>query len=173
MHQKRLWSDALRRFVSVKVQARVLRTMDKCGGLDAYLLGDKPARIKELGVQGWRLRWLVMQTWAVRKRVRAEKKALGLVVPKRKKTGGMVEAGTGVQDEVRGASEEGVERIRGADAGADGFSEVEAEAEREYDELVEPEAKVDGTETQKIGMDMEKEAGGGIMARIRGLFGRR
>lgn len=41
---------------------RVLRTIDKCGGLDAYVLGDKTARIKELGMLGWSLRWRVMRT---------------------------------------------------------------------------------------------------------------
>jgi large subunit ribosomal protein L28 len=40
----------------------VLRTIDKCGGLDEYLLGEKPARIKELGMLGWSLRWKVMRT---------------------------------------------------------------------------------------------------------------
>ena len=43
--------------MQVKVQARVLRTIDKVGGLDEYLLGNKPARIKELGVEGCRYRW--------------------------------------------------------------------------------------------------------------------
>ena len=65
----------------MKVQARVLRTIDKCGGLDEYLLGDKPARIKELGVEGWRLRWMVMRTEKVKKRMREERVALGLVEP--------------------------------------------------------------------------------------------
>lgn len=173
MHRKRLWSDALRRFVRVKVQARVLRTMDKCGGLDAYLLGDKPARIKELGVEGWRLRWLVMRTGRVQRRVGAEKRALGLVVgkkKKKKKKGTVRESGT-LEGEVERASGEVVERIRGSDAGADGSSG--AEAGHEYEDLIESEAKVEGTEKQKIGMDMEKEAEGGIMAKIRGLFGRR
>ena len=41
---------------------RVMRTIDKCGGLDEYLLGEKPARIKELGMLGWSLRWKVMRT---------------------------------------------------------------------------------------------------------------
>ncbi len=62
------------------MQARVLRTMDKVGGLDEYLMGEKPARIKELGVEGWRLRWMVM-----RRRVRGQKEAVG---------GGREETGT-------------------------------------------------------------------------------
>ena len=40
----------------------MLRTIDKCGGLDGYLLGNKAQRIKELGVKGWELRWRVMQS---------------------------------------------------------------------------------------------------------------
>lgn len=63
----------------VRVQARVLRTIDKVGGLDEYLLGDKEARIRELGVWGWRLRWRVMQTPAVRSRFAEERKRLGLL----------------------------------------------------------------------------------------------
>ena len=78
IHRKRLWSDALGKFVQVKVQARVLRTIDKVGGLDAYLLGNKPARIKELGVEGWRLRWEVMRTPKIRERIKAERVRLGL-----------------------------------------------------------------------------------------------
>ena len=60
------------------MQARVLRTIDKVGGLDEYLLGNKPARIKELGVEGWRLRWEVMRTPKIRDRIKAERVRLGL-----------------------------------------------------------------------------------------------
>ena len=69
------------KFVRVKVQARVLRTIDKVGGLDEYLLGDKAARVKELGMEGWALRWKLMQTPIVRERFRQEKIAMGLDVP--------------------------------------------------------------------------------------------
>ena len=78
VHQKRLWSVALNRFLRLRVTARVLRTIDKCGGLDEYLLGDKAGRIKELGMGGWKLRWRVMQTEAIKERFRAEREALGL-----------------------------------------------------------------------------------------------
>ena len=40
----------------------MLRTIDKCGGLDNYLLGNKAQRVKELGLKGWELRWRVMQS---------------------------------------------------------------------------------------------------------------
>ena len=69
------------KFVRVKVQARVLRTIDKVGGLDEYLLGDKAARIKELGTAGWGMRWKLMQTKAVQERFRQEKIAMGMEVP--------------------------------------------------------------------------------------------
>lgn len=62
----------------VKVQARVLRTIDKVGGLDAYLLGDTVGRVKELGPYGWKLRWRVMGTESVRARFREERKRLGV-----------------------------------------------------------------------------------------------
>ncbi|KAG6990914.1 50S ribosomal protein l24 [Physcia stellaris] len=78
VHSKRLWSDALSRFVRVRVQARVLRTIDKVGGLDEYLLGDTPGRIKELGPAGWALRWRLLGTERVRGRYRAERRRLGL-----------------------------------------------------------------------------------------------
>ena len=62
----------------VRVQARVLRTIDKVGGLDEYLLGDRPGRIKELGPGGWALRWRLLGTESVRERYRAERRRLGL-----------------------------------------------------------------------------------------------
>ncbi|KIW06492.1 uncharacterized protein PV09_02928 [Verruconis gallopava] len=69
VQMKRLYSHALQRYVRVKVATRVLRTIDKCGGLDEYLVGEKPARIKELGMKGWELRCKVMETqwWLERK----------------------------------------------------------------------------------------------------------
>lgn len=78
MHWKRLWSAALDDYVRVRVQARVLRTIDKVGGLDEYLLGDKAARIKELGMGGWVLRWKLIQTKAVAERFDQERKRMGV-----------------------------------------------------------------------------------------------
>jgi large subunit ribosomal protein L28 len=78
IRKERLYSNALGKFLELKVQHRVLRTIKKVGGLDEYLLGDKPARIKELGTFGWGLRWKVMQSPAMRKRFRAERNTLGL-----------------------------------------------------------------------------------------------
>lgn len=119
IHSKRLWSDALGRFVHVKVQARVLRTVDKCGGLDEYLLGEKPGRVKELGVEGWRLRWLVMGTGKVRRRVGAEREALGLVgrgsaMGQKRSEGGKVDS---LEEEVERASGEVVAHIEGSEGG--------------------------------------------------------
>lgn len=79
VHSKRLWSNYLGRFLKVKVTSRALRTMDKVGGLDEYVVGsDAPARIKDLGVIGWELRWRVMQTKGYRERVLAQRRELGL-----------------------------------------------------------------------------------------------
>ncbi|MCJ1400256.1 39S ribosomal protein L24, mitochondrial [Xylographa trunciseda] len=78
IHSQRLWSDALDRFVRVKVQARVMRTIDKVGGLDEYLLGEKAGRVRELGMGGWALRWRLMRTEKVKERFRLQRVAMGL-----------------------------------------------------------------------------------------------
>lgn len=75
---KRLWSKALGQYVKLKVTTRVMRTIDKLGGLDEYLLGEKEARIKELGETGWWLRWAIIQTDVVKERFAREREALGL-----------------------------------------------------------------------------------------------
>lgn len=75
---KRLFSKSLNRHVQIRVSSRVLRTIDKLGGLDEYLLGEKETRIRELGESGWWLRWAIMQTNAIKKRFAAERIALGL-----------------------------------------------------------------------------------------------
>lgn len=62
----------------MKVQARVLRTIDKVGGLDEYLLGGKKARVKELGMGGWALRWKIWQTEMVSERFKKERERLGV-----------------------------------------------------------------------------------------------
>lgn len=79
VRRRRMWSEALRCFVQTKVTARVMRTIDKCGGLDNYLLGDKPARKKELGPWGWKLRWRIMQTDMVKERFRLQRIEYGLL----------------------------------------------------------------------------------------------
>lgn len=58
----------------------MLRTIDKVGGLDKYLLGDTPGRVKELGIEGWRLRWRVLRSRGVREGWAVERRALGLPV---------------------------------------------------------------------------------------------
>ena len=77
-HTKRLWSPALGAFIRTRLTAGVLRTVDKLGGIDNYLLGTKARRVKELGPAGWRLRWKVMQSPAVQARWAAERAAMGL-----------------------------------------------------------------------------------------------
>lgn len=67
--------------VQTRVTSRVMRTIDKVGGLDNYLLGEKPARQKELGPWGWKLRWRLMQTDVIRDRFREQRIALGLEFP--------------------------------------------------------------------------------------------
>ncbi|KAI4132871.1 MAG: hypothetical protein LQ347_002409 [Umbilicaria vellea] len=78
IRSKRLWSESLNRFIRLKVHARVLRTIDKVGGLDEYLLGEKAARIKDLGMGGWALRWRIMRTDTVQERFRKQRVEMGL-----------------------------------------------------------------------------------------------
>jgi large subunit ribosomal protein L28 len=79
---RRIYSKALDRTVQVRVSSRVLRTIDKLGGVDNYLLGEKEQRIKELGESGWWLRWAIMQTPSIKKRFAAQRKAMNLPDPK-------------------------------------------------------------------------------------------
>lgn len=71
-------SEALNRELRIPITARVMRTIKKCGGLDEYLCGEKPARIKELGLLGWRLRWLVMTSPKKLEEYQQQRAALGL-----------------------------------------------------------------------------------------------
>lgn len=75
----------MRQYLKLRVTTRVLRTIDKCGGLDEYLLGEKAGRIKELGMGGWKLRWRIMQTESVKERFRLQREMLGLP-PKEEET---------------------------------------------------------------------------------------
>ncbi|KZF19937.1 hypothetical protein L228DRAFT_250354 [Xylona heveae TC161] len=75
---KKLYSVALQKYLRIRINTRVLRTIDKVGGLDEYLLGDKAMRLKELGMEGWLLRWRILQTESVKQRFAEERKRLGL-----------------------------------------------------------------------------------------------
>lgn len=55
-----LYSEILDKTIKLKVATRVLKTIDKEGGLDQYLLKDKPARIKTLGKVGWQLKYQLL-----------------------------------------------------------------------------------------------------------------
>ncbi|AQZ14782.1 MRPL24 (YMR193W) [Zygosaccharomyces parabailii] len=59
--RKGLWSETLDRKISLRMTAKVLRTVSKEGGIDHYLTKDKSARIKELGPTGWKLRYRIMK----------------------------------------------------------------------------------------------------------------
>lgn len=106
IRSKNLWSEALGTHVRTRVAARVLRTIDKLGGLDEYLLGSKPARVAELGPWGWKLRWRIMQTEKVQERFAREREALGL--PPRPEGDGMEDAPPEVVAE--GVTNEGLMR---------------------------------------------------------------
>ncbi|QSZ32501.1 hypothetical protein DSL72_002079 [Monilinia vaccinii-corymbosi] len=78
VQKKHLYSASLGRQIKLRVTTKVLRTIDKEGGLDEYLLGEKTQRLKELGMGGWKLRWRIMQTDAVKERFRAQREKMGL-----------------------------------------------------------------------------------------------
>lgn len=69
---RRLQSQILGRFLRVKLTTRVLRTIDKAGGLDQYLLGSKQARIKDLGMEGWKMRCELLASPAYQERLAKE-----------------------------------------------------------------------------------------------------
>jgi large subunit ribosomal protein L28 len=81
VRRKKLYSEALGEDLYIKVTRKALRTIRKAGGLDNYLLDDRPGRIKELGIFGWELRWRVMQTPKIQEQFRQERKRLGLPEP--------------------------------------------------------------------------------------------
>lgn len=58
--KKGLWSETLDKKISLRLTAKVLRTISKEGGIDNYLTKEKSARIKELGPMGWKLRYTVL-----------------------------------------------------------------------------------------------------------------
>ncbi|KAG4305431.1 hypothetical protein PORY_000987 [Pneumocystis oryctolagi] len=60
IQKKSIFSKALNTFIQLKVSTRALRTITKVGGLDEYVTGTKPARLKELGARGWELREMVL-----------------------------------------------------------------------------------------------------------------
>ncbi|KAF2622564.1 hypothetical protein BU25DRAFT_415062 [Macroventuria anomochaeta] len=75
---KSLYSVALKKRIKLRVTSNVMKTIDREGGLDEYLLKDSVQRIKELGPTGWALRWTLMQRPEVIDRLRAEAAALGI-----------------------------------------------------------------------------------------------
>ncbi|BGO91320.1 hypothetical protein NBRC10512_007059 [Rhodotorula toruloides] len=50
VQQKNVWCEALGRHLKLRVTTSALRTIDKCGGLDAYLFRMRPQKIGELGM---------------------------------------------------------------------------------------------------------------------------
>ncbi|KAI5840282.1 50S ribosomal protein L24 [Morchella snyderi] len=78
VRHRTVFSRALNQYFSLDITTNVLRTIDKAGGLDAYLTGPKAARIKSLGPTGWRLRWRVMNSPRYQKQLAEEREALGL-----------------------------------------------------------------------------------------------
>jgi large subunit ribosomal protein L28 len=75
---KSLYSVALKKKIKLRITAKVLKTMDREGGLDRYLLRDNESRVKELGPLGWALRWTLMQKPEIRDEMRAKAAALGI-----------------------------------------------------------------------------------------------
>lgn len=68
----KLRSEAMDKEFTLLATRSCVRTIEKCGGLDQYLMGEKPARLKELGPFGWKLRWLVVNSLPMRVEFAAE-----------------------------------------------------------------------------------------------------
>ncbi|KAG0125466.1 hypothetical protein HOY82DRAFT_492920 [Tuber indicum] len=128
VRHRSVYSRALGMHFSLDITTSVLRTIDKVGGLDAYLTGTKPARLKELGPTGWRLRWRVLNSPNYQRRLQAERKALGLmdgqepVFP----GAGSAPAPAGANDKLRGLLEDA---FIGGEEGVEGEGEGEGEGE--------------------------------------------
>lgn len=75
---KSLYSVVLKKRIKLRITKKVLKTLDREGGLDEYLLKQCETRIKQLGPIGWALRWTLLQRPEVVNRLRAEAKALGI-----------------------------------------------------------------------------------------------
>ncbi|KAG8626888.1 hypothetical protein KVT40_005833 [Elsinoe batatas] len=73
---RNLRSTLLGKIVRIKMTTRVLRTIDKVGGIDAYLLGSKPSRIRDLGMEGWKLRYELLSSSGYKNLAAAEQRAL-------------------------------------------------------------------------------------------------
>ncbi|KAF2220974.1 hypothetical protein BDZ85DRAFT_266087 [Elsinoe ampelina] len=73
---RNLRSTLLGKMVRIKMTTRVLRTIDKVGGIDAYLLGSKPSRIRDLGMEGWKLRCKLLSSRGYKRLAAAEQRAL-------------------------------------------------------------------------------------------------
>ncbi|CAK9440532.1 mitochondrial 54S ribosomal protein bL28m [Lodderomyces beijingensis] len=56
-----LWSEILNKRIQARISANVLKTVSKVGGIDQYLLKSTPARIKTMGLLGWKLRYQLLQ----------------------------------------------------------------------------------------------------------------
>ncbi|PUU79080.1 hypothetical protein B9Z19DRAFT_1047462 [Tuber borchii] len=126
VRHRSVYSRALGRHFSLDITTSVLRTIDKVGGLDAYLTGTKPARLKELGPTGWRLRWRVLNSPGYQRQLQAERKALGLtdgqepVFPDVTST----PAPAGVNDKLRGLLEDAFIGEAEGEGGEGGEDEV-------------------------------------------------
>jgi large subunit ribosomal protein L28 len=62
VQRHKLWSETLNTRIRCRVVNSVLKTITKEGGLDNYLIKDRPSRIKALGPYGWALRYRVLTT---------------------------------------------------------------------------------------------------------------
>ncbi|KAI2468840.1 ribosomal L28 family-domain-containing protein [Annulohypoxylon bovei var. microspora] len=140
-HTKRLWSPSLNAFIRTRLTARVLRTIDRHGGIDEYLLGSKARRIKDLGPAGWALRWKIIQTPAIQERFARERVVLGLPPKEVKSTELPSELAAGgftsdsVLSEVEGMIERGDEFVIGeVKEGEEVILDEEAQAIKEADE---------------------------------------
>jgi large subunit ribosomal protein L28 len=75
---KALYSVGLKKKIKLRVTSSVIKTIDREGGLDEYLLKQSDSRIKELGPLGWALRWTLLQRPSIIRRMRREAAELGV-----------------------------------------------------------------------------------------------
>jgi large subunit ribosomal protein L28 len=73
LQEKSMFSETLNRMVSLKISANAMRTIDKFGGFDAFMLNVKNRNTEVFSIPAKRLRKLIIKRTALTVEKEAEK----------------------------------------------------------------------------------------------------